>query len=87
MPESSKVALVTLVEILREAGYVLLDTQYVNEHLKRAVPEYRRTIAGYMNGRIKDGLSISWPLAFVVPGLFAVMWLAFFAWMFHNKMS
>lgn len=32
-PEASKLCLVTLVEILREAGYVLLDTQYVNEHL------------------------------------------------------
>lgn len=34
-PEASKVALVTLVEILREAGYQLLDTQYVNDHLKQ----------------------------------------------------
>lgn len=33
--EASKVALVTLVEILCEAGYVLLDTQYVNEHLRQ----------------------------------------------------
>lgn len=33
--EASKVALVTLVEILREAGYALLDTQYVNDHLKQ----------------------------------------------------
>jgi leucyl/phenylalanyl-tRNA--protein transferase len=31
--EASKIALVTLVEILQEAGYQLLDTQYVNEHL------------------------------------------------------
>lgn len=31
--EASKVALVTLVEILHEAGYSLLDTQYVNPHL------------------------------------------------------
>lgn len=31
--EASKIALVTLVEILAEAGYELLDTQYVNEHL------------------------------------------------------
>ena len=31
--EASKITLVTLVAILREAGYVLLDTQYVNEHL------------------------------------------------------
>lgn len=31
--EASKVALVRLVEILREAGYTLLDTQFVNPHL------------------------------------------------------
>jgi len=34
-PDASKMALVTLVEILDEAGYELLDTQYVNEHLKQ----------------------------------------------------
>ncbi len=34
-PDASKMALVRLVEILREAGYELLDTQYVNEHLKQ----------------------------------------------------
>lgn len=34
-PDASKMALVRLVEILREAGYQLLDTQYVNEHLKQ----------------------------------------------------
>lgn len=43
--EASKVALVTLVEILNEAGYELLDTQYVNPHLTQfgveAVPKRR----------------------------------------------
>jgi leucyl/phenylalanyl-tRNA--protein transferase len=34
-PDASKIALVMLVEILGEAGYELLDTQYVNEHLKQ----------------------------------------------------
>ncbi len=34
-PDASKMALVRLVEILRAAGYQLLDTQYVNEHLKQ----------------------------------------------------
>lgn len=34
-PDASKLALVALVEILREAGYELLDTQYVNDHLKQ----------------------------------------------------
>ena len=33
--EASKVALVHLVERLRAAGYRLLDTQFVNEHLKQ----------------------------------------------------
>lgn len=32
-PNASKIALVTLVEILNDAGYQLLDTQYVNAHL------------------------------------------------------
>lgn len=34
-PDASKIALVRLVEILKEAGYQLLDTQYVNDHLKQ----------------------------------------------------
>lgn len=33
--EASKVALVYLVKILDEAGYTLLDTQFVNDHLKQ----------------------------------------------------
>lgn len=41
--EASKVALVMLVEILREAGYALLDTQFVNDHLKQfGVKEIRK---------------------------------------------
>jgi leucyl/phenylalanyl-tRNA---protein transferase len=32
---ASKVALVHLVELLKKSGYRLLDTQYVNEHLKQ----------------------------------------------------
>ena len=32
-PDASKIALVHLVSILKDAGYVLLDTQYVNDHL------------------------------------------------------
>lgn len=34
-PDASKIALVHLVNILREADYQLLDTQYVNDHLKQ----------------------------------------------------
>ncbi len=33
--DASKIALVALVERLRAAGYTLLDTQYVNDHLKQ----------------------------------------------------
>lgn len=33
--DASKIALVHLVDLLKEAGYELLDTQYVNEHLKQ----------------------------------------------------
>lgn len=34
-PDASKIALVALVGVLRDAGYQLLDTQYVNDHLKQ----------------------------------------------------
>jgi leucyl/phenylalanyl-tRNA---protein transferase len=34
-PNASKVALVHLVKLLKNAGYTLLDTQYVNDHLKQ----------------------------------------------------
>ncbi|MCI5049705.1 MAG: leucyl/phenylalanyl-tRNA--protein transferase [Rickettsiales bacterium] len=41
--EASKVALVYLVEVLREAGYSILDTQFVNDHLKQfGVKEIRK---------------------------------------------
>jgi leucyl/phenylalanyl-tRNA--protein transferase len=33
--DASKVALVALVERLRDGGYVLLDTQFVTDHLRR----------------------------------------------------
>lgn len=35
VPNASRVALVHLVRLLKEAGYTLLDTQFVNEHLKQ----------------------------------------------------
>ena len=34
-PDASKVCLVALVKRLRERGFVLLDTQFTTEHLKR----------------------------------------------------
>jgi len=48
--DASKVALVALVERLRERGYVLLDTQWITPHLERfgaiEIPraEYRRRL-------------------------------------------
>lgn len=56
-PEASKVALVTLVELLKEAGYQLLDTQYVNPHLEQfgARPMPKRT---YMR-KLEKALNVS----------------------------
>ena len=34
-PDASKVSLVRLVDLLRASGFVLLDTQFLNEHLKQ----------------------------------------------------
>jgi len=55
---------------------------HVNTQIKQVVPEYRRTLAGFVGPGRTDGLSISRPLAFVVPLLFAVTWLAFLGWVF-----
>ena len=52
---------------------------HVHEHIRRIVPEYARTVATFSGPGRKDGLSISQPLAFAVPLLFAVTWLALFA--------
>lgn len=42
---ASKIALVRLVDILRRAGYLLLDTQYVNDHLRQfGVQEVPRAV-------------------------------------------
>jgi hypothetical protein len=53
---------------------------HVNEQIKRVVPEYARTVAAFASPGRTDGLSISRPLAFAVPLLFAAAWLALFAW-------
>lgn len=53
---------------------------HVNDQIKRLVPEYGRTLEAYASGGRRDGLSISRPLAFAVPLLFAATWVAFFAW-------
>jgi hypothetical protein len=54
---------------------------HVNERIKRAVPEYARTVAAFAATGRKDGLSISRPLASAVPLLFAATWLALFGWL------
>ena len=49
-PDASKIALVHLVERLRSRGFVLLDTQFMTEHLRRfgtyeiARAEYKRLL-------------------------------------------
>ena len=53
---------------------------HVNERIKRVVPDYQRTLAGFARPGLADGLSISRPLALVVPGLFAATWVALLAW-------
>lgn len=53
---------------------------HVNEQMKTVVPEYRRTLASFAGPGRKDGLSISRPLAFAVPVLFALTWVAFITW-------
>lgn len=54
---------------------------HVNERIKRAVPEYLQTIAGFTALGRADGLSIARPLAFAVPLLFAATWISLFVWM------
>ncbi len=53
---------------------------HVNAQVKRAVPEYGRTVATFEAPGRTDGLSISRPLAYAVPLLFAVTWISLFVW-------
>lgn len=53
---------------------------HVYDRMKRTVPEYVQTVAGFAAPGLSDGLSIARPLAFAVPLLFAAVWLALFAW-------
>jgi hypothetical protein len=53
---------------------------HVHEQIRRAVPEYARTAAAFAGPGRTDGLSISRPLAFAVPLLFAATWVALFGW-------
>src|SRR4051794_5952888 len=61
---------------VRHWGYCV----HVYEQIKRAVPEYGRTVAGYAAPGRPDGLSLARPLAVAVPLLFAATWVALFAW-------
>jgi len=53
---------------------------HVHILIRRMVPEYARTVAAFAGPGRKDGLSISQPLAYAVPLLFAFTWVALFAW-------
>ena len=53
---------------------------HVHVLVRRAVPEYGRTVASFAGPRRSDGLSIARPLAFAAPLLFAVIWVALLAW-------
>lgn len=56
-PNASKAALAHLVGLLNDAGYVLLDTQYVNDHLKQfGIIEIPRE--DYLQ-RLREALQIS----------------------------
>jgi hypothetical protein len=58
---------------------------HVNTRLKALVPEYARTVAAYASPGRTDGLSISQPLAYAVPLIFAGTWLALFAWVVYRS--
>ncbi len=53
---------------------------HLNDRILAMVPEYRRTIADFARLGCKDGLSISRPLSYSLPLLFATVWVALFAW-------
>jgi hypothetical protein len=60
---------------------------HVNHRLKQEVAEYARTVATYASPGHSDGLSISRPLAYAVPLLFAATWLALFGWVIYRAMA
>jgi hypothetical protein len=51
----------------------------LHERIREVVPDYRRTLAAFAALGRKDGLSISRPLSYAVPLLFAAVWMALFA--------
>ncbi len=53
---------------------------HVHLQIRRIVPEYGRTVAAFAGPGRTDGLSIARPLTVAAPALFAVTWVALFAW-------
>jgi len=78
----------TLVALAFTALWLVVQVRHwrycvhVYQQIKQAVPEYRRTLAGFAGPGRTDGLSISRPLAFAVPLLFAAAWVALLTWAF-----
>ena len=60
---------------------------HVYGRMKRAVREYAGTVAGFAKPGLADGLSIARPLAYVVPLLFAMTWVALFAFVAVRAME
>jgi hypothetical protein len=52
--------------------------KHVYNRVKTSVREYAGTIATFATPGLADGLSIARPLAFAVPLLFALTWVALF---------
>lgn len=65
VPDASKVALVWLVALLRDAGFVLLDCQFMTDHLRSmgavemAQADYRRLMQN-ANGQPRTSLGTAW---------------------------
>jgi hypothetical protein len=53
---------------------------HVNGRIEASVPDYARTVAGFLAPGRRNGLSISQPLAWAVPLLFAGTWVALYGW-------
>jgi hypothetical protein len=60
---------------------------HVNNQVKRAVPEYGRTVATFAAPGRTDGLSISRPLAYAVPLLFTLTWVSLLVWVLIRSRS
>jgi hypothetical protein len=58
---------------------------HVHERMRAAVPEYARTVAEFKAPGRTDGLSISRPLTFAVPLVFAATWVALFIWVLVRR--